>query len=111
MFGLKDSCSDAVVQQLCSTPTLQHRSALIPHLKTVVLHLVSTVRCDFPEAADFRIGSKFRCIRSTPTEMQSMSENDFECFASTGVNTPGTMSPNPGYPSGNFPEADQGGRS
>jgi hypothetical protein len=25
--------------------------------------------------------------------MQSMSENDFECFASTGVNTPGTMSP------------------
>jgi len=39
----------------------------------------------------FRIGSKFRCIRSTPTEMQSTSENDFECFASTGVNTPGTM--------------------
>jgi hypothetical protein len=38
-----------------------------------------------------RIGSKFRCIRSTPTEMQSMSENDFECFASTGVNTPETM--------------------
>ncbi len=42
----------------------------------------------------FRIGSKFLCIRSTPTETQSMSENDFECFASTGVNTPGTMSPN-----------------
>src|SRR6266849_2120950 len=42
----------------------------------------------------FRIGSKFRCIRSTPTEMQSISENDFECFASTGVNTPETMSPN-----------------
>ena len=42
----------------------------------------------------FRIGSKFRCIRSTPTEMQSMSENDFECFASTGVNTHGTISPN-----------------
>ncbi len=41
----------------------------------------------------FRIGSKFRCMRSTPTEMQSMSENDFECFASTGVNTPGTMFP------------------
>ena len=35
-----------------------------------------------------RIGSKFRCIRSTPTERQSTSENDFECFASTGVNTP-----------------------
>ena len=26
--------------------------------------------------------------------MQSMSENDFECFASTGVNTPVAMSPN-----------------
>jgi hypothetical protein len=26
------------------------------------------------------MGSKFRCIRSTPTEMQSMSENDFQCF-------------------------------
>ena len=37
--------------------------------------------------------SKLRCMRSTPTEMQSMSENDFECFASTGVNTPGTMFP------------------
>ena len=35
-----------------------------------------------------RIGSKFRCMRSTPTEMQSMSENDFECFASTGVKKP-----------------------
>jgi len=40
-----------------------------------------------------RIGSKLRCIRSTPTEMQSISENDFECFASTGVNTPETMLP------------------
>jgi hypothetical protein len=39
----------------------------------------------------FRMGSKLRCIRSTPTEMQSMSENDFECFASTGVNAPETM--------------------
>src|SRR5260370_23789989 len=34
------------------------------------------------------MGSKFRCIRSTPTAMQSMSENDFECFASTGVKSP-----------------------
>ena len=39
----------------------------------------------------FRIGSKFRCVRSTPTEMQSMSENDFECFESTRVNTPETI--------------------
>jgi hypothetical protein len=43
-----------------------------------------------------RIGSKFRCIRSTPTDRQLMSENDFECFASTGVNTPGTMFPDSG---------------
>src|SRR5258708_18528945 len=41
----------------------------------------------------FRIGSKFRCIRSTPIAMESTSENDFECLASTGVNTPGTMLP------------------
>src|SRR5713226_216363 len=36
----------------------------------------------------FRIGSKFRCIRSTPTEIASTSENDFECLASTGVKAP-----------------------
>jgi hypothetical protein len=35
--------------------------------------------------------SKRLCIRSTPTEMQSISENDFECMAKTGVNTPETM--------------------
>jgi hypothetical protein len=28
---------------------------------------------------------EFLCIRSTPSEMQSMSENDFECLKSTGV--------------------------
>jgi hypothetical protein len=27
-------------------------------------------------------------MRSTPTEMQSMNENDFECLAKTRVNTP-----------------------
>jgi len=31
---------------------------------------------------------RFLCIRSTPTEMQSMRENDFECSASTGAKTP-----------------------
>jgi hypothetical protein len=36
----------------------------------------------------FLIGSKLRCIRSTPTKILSMRGNDFECFASTGVNTP-----------------------
>jgi len=53
-----------------------------------------------------RIGSKFRCIRSTPTEIQSMSENDFECFASTGVNTPEIMSPDSGSVRFDFLEAD-----
>jgi hypothetical protein len=37
--------------------------------------------------------SALGCIRLTPTEMQSMSENDFECFASTVVNALVTMSP------------------
>jgi hypothetical protein len=42
----------------------------------------------FTSLPSFRMGSKFRCIRSTPTEIQSMSENDFERFASTGVKSP-----------------------
>ena len=37
--------------------------------------------------------SKLCCMRSTPTEMQSMNENDFECLAKTRVNAPGTMFP------------------
>ena len=35
-----------------------------------------------------RKGSKFRCIRSTPTEIASTSEKDLECLASTGVKSP-----------------------
>ena len=42
------------------------------------------------------MGSKFLCMRSTPTETQSTSENDFECLASTGVNAPGTIFPDLG---------------
>jgi hypothetical protein len=37
-----------------------------------------------------------------------MSENDFECLASTAVNTPGTMFPNSGPSILDFPEADFG---
>src|SRR5258708_22515494 len=37
--------------------------------------------------------SKLCCMRSTPTEVQSMNENDFECLAKTRVNTRGTMLP------------------
>jgi len=46
-----------------------------------------------PSSHRFRIESKLRCLRSTPTEMQSIRENDFECLASTGVNTPEATSP------------------
>jgi hypothetical protein len=35
----------------------------------------------------------FGSFESTPTETQSISENDFECLASTGVNTPETIFP------------------
>jgi hypothetical protein len=46
------------------------------------------LRCDIlefrPHASTcFRTGSKLCCILSTPTEMQSISENDFECLANT----------------------------
>ncbi len=61
-------------------------------MTTLAVTSVNSLLCQ--ASTCFRIGSKFRCIRSTPTEMQSISENDFECFASTGVNTRGTMLPN-----------------
>ncbi len=51
----------------------------------------SSTRCQ--ASTCFCIGSKFRCMRSTPTEMQSINEKAFECLASTGVNTPETMLP------------------
>ena len=35
-----------------------------------------------------RIGSKFRCTRSTPVESVSSSEKYFECFAKTGLKSP-----------------------
>src|SRR5713101_3007670 len=61
-------------------------------MTTLAVTSINSLRCH--ASTCFRLGSKFLCIRSTPTEMQSMSENDFECFASTGVNAPETMSPN-----------------
>jgi hypothetical protein len=45
---------------------------------------VSSLRCH--ASTCFRMGSKLRSIRSTPTAMQSIRENDFECLAKTGVN-------------------------
>src|SRR5712692_6610531 len=57
-------------------------------MTTLAVTSVSSLLCH--ASTCFRIGSKLRCIRSTPTEMQSTSENDFECFASTGVNAPET---------------------
>src|SRR5712691_1638490 len=61
-------------------------------MTTLAVTSVNSLLCQ--ASTCFRIGSKLRCIRSTPTEMQSMSENDFECFASTGVNTSETILPN-----------------
>src|SRR5437868_6138317 len=61
-------------------------------MTTLAVTSVSSFRCQ--ASTCLRIGSKLRCIRSTPTEMQSMRENDFECFASTGVNATETTSPN-----------------
>src|SRR5713226_8878460 len=49
-------------------------------MTTLAVTSINSLLCH--ASACSRIGSKFRCIRSTPTEMQSMSENDFECFAS-----------------------------
>src|SRR5260370_8738510 len=75
-------------------------------MTTLAVTSVSSLRCH--ASTCLRIGSKLRCIRSTPTEMQSMSEKDFECFASTGVNTPVTMSPNLAAVRLKFLEADCG---
>ena len=72
--------------------------------QTLAVTSVSSLFCQ--ASTCFRIGSKFRCIRSTPAEMQSMSENDFECFASTGVNTPVAMFPDSVLRIFDFPEAD-----
>src|ERR1019366_9476683 len=57
-------------------------------MTTLAVTSVNSLLCQATTC--FHIDSKFRCIRSTPAEMQSTSENDFECFASTGVNTPAT---------------------
>src|ERR1700746_2193337 len=73
-------------------------------MTTFAVTSVSSLRCH--ASTCFRIGSKFLCIRSTLTEMQSMSENDFECFASTGVNALGTMFPNSKSVNIDIPEAD-----
>src|SRR5260370_1411229 len=68
---------------------------------------VTSVRSLFRQSSTrFRIGLKFRCIRSTPIEMQSISKNDFECLASTGVKTPVAMSSNFRSVRFNFLEAD-----
>src|SRR5579872_1237168 len=55
-------------------------------MTTLAVTSVSSLLCQ--ASTCFRIGSKLRCIRSTPTEMQSMSEKDLECFARTGVKSP-----------------------
>ena len=52
-------------------------------------------RVPFQASTCFRIGSKFRCMRSTPTERMSTRLRCLVCLASTGVNKPGTILPSP----------------
>jgi len=70
-------------------PQLGRRSELRSGASTLTAEVNALERLQIVRR--LRIGSKLSCIRSTPAEMQSISENDFECFASTGVNAPGTM--------------------
>jgi hypothetical protein len=58
---------------------------------TAMAQLVIPVDGKFPVPQQL----EFRGIW-TPTEMKSISENAFVCFASTGANTPETMFPNSG---------------
>jgi hypothetical protein len=77
-------------------PVKQHdhdQRRLNPDLHCHPTLRIVRVRKESRDSTCFPNGSKFRCILSTPTEMQSMSENDVESFASTGVNKPETMSP------------------
>jgi 5-methylcytosine-specific restriction endonuclease McrA len=46
-------------------------------MTTFAVTSVNSLRCH--SSTCFRIGSKFRCIRSTPTEMQSISGSDIVC--------------------------------
>ena len=48
-------------------------------------------RVRFQASTCFRMGSKLRCMRSTPTARMSTRLRFLVCLASTGVNTPGTM--------------------
>jgi hypothetical protein len=50
-----------------------------------IVYVVIVTREGLGRFDSLRIGSKFCCMRSTPTAMQSMSENDFACLASTRV--------------------------
>src|SRR5260370_4039224 len=66
-------------------------------------------RVPFHASTCFLIGSKCRCMRSTPTERISTRLRCLVCLASTGVNTPGTMFPNSGFREyRDFLEADFG---
>jgi hypothetical protein len=44
--------------------------------------------CDRQRSTWPCIGSKLRCIRSTPTDKLSWSEKFLECLANTGVKSP-----------------------
>jgi hypothetical protein len=48
-------------------------------ITTLAATSVSSLLCQ--DSTCLRMGSKFRCIRSTPTDTQSIKEKDFECLA------------------------------
>ena len=52
-------------------------------MTTFTVTSVNSLRCHVSTC--LRIGSKLRYIRSTPTEMQSISESDFEESFGTGL--------------------------
>jgi hypothetical protein len=71
---------------LCHSKSELYSSLPLTNASQMTTSAVTSVNSLLCHASTcFRIGSKFRYIRSTPPRMQSVSENDFECFAHTGV--------------------------
>jgi len=68
-----------------------YESLVDDHIRRGTCQLAS-----LPRLICFRIGLKLCCIRSTPTEIQWTSENDFECLANAVRNRAATKRRTPG---------------
>ena len=66
-------------------PLRQRQKIVSPPLSTSAVTTVNSLLSHV--LPFFGIGPKLRCIRSTPIASESMSENDFECFANMVVNS------------------------